>query len=355
MKVASIGDLHINVWKKDDIKYQHIEKTFTEFKKFCIKHEVRLAVIMGDLFDTKTMTSTEGLLHVINVIDNLAETVMVYIIVGNHDIASATDTSMSLPNIFKNKKNIVVVDEYKSILNSKDKLHFLPYMKDDKIIKAVKEINTNTPHNYLFGHFGVRNFVMNMYDKYEQINKYTDTTSQCSPGMFKEFNHVYLGHYHGYQTKENITYVGSPIQLRHGEQHGRHGFVLIDTVKNTHEFTENKFTPQHITIELKKDNMEKIKELKNNGNHYIKLIIPKKISKQKIIKLRDTLSKKNFDVQILPKESDDNVAITVVDGWDDFTKQDAETLLTNFLDENINIIEDNKWNRQDMLDLVLGT
>jgi DNA repair exonuclease SbcCD nuclease subunit len=355
MKILGIGDLHINIWTKSN-KTQHIFETFKQFEKLIIDEKPDFIVIFGDLFDTKIMTSTEGLINVVNSIDNIATLVPIYIIVGNHDIASASDTTMSLPNVFKNKKNITVIDRYIHISIMQDNIvdkvfHFLPYMPDKELIETINNIKVDKDiDNYLFGHFGVNGYSMNKYD--DGTKDFIDNKSLTTPTHLRKFKHVYLGHYHTYQTKENITYIGSPYELKHGEEFGEHGFLVINTDTNKDVLIINENSPKHITLNLNKENMSKLKEIKKNGGYYIKLHVPNKVSKDKLIKLRDDLLKNNFDVQFVV-ETKDNNKMVVAEGWDDFTKQDSEELIKDFAKQQSEIFKKNNWNEQEMVNVIL--
>ena len=97
-----VGDLHINIWEKNNKKFEHITETLDHLEQYIEIKEPDFLVIMGDLFDTKVMTSTEGLINITRRIDSFSSYCHVYIIVGNHDMASASDSTLNLPNIFEN-------------------------------------------------------------------------------------------------------------------------------------------------------------------------------------------------------------------------------------------------------------
>lgn len=347
MIIGAIADTHIDIWKKDKI-FQHVIKMFDAFYQFCEKNNVDTVVHFGDLFHAKVSTSTEELIKITNVLAKFAEKWPVVDIAGNHDMTSFAE-NISLPQIFKGYQNIFIVDKYKMEYAHDDSvaIHYLPYYKDNKILKEIKKIQLVADHkNYLFSHFGVRSFVMTNDGS---MNKYTDVFSSCSINDLKRFDKVYLGHYHGYQKKENVTYISSPMQMKHTDEHSKHGFVLIDTEKDTHKFYENKVTPYFCTIELTKSTFEEIKKLKNS---YIRLIVPRKVSKEKLISLKDKLMKNNLDVRVDYK-TDDTGKIAMVDGWDKVIRQDAEDIIVDFAGENEKEFKKKKWSKKNMLELVL--
>jgi DNA repair exonuclease SbcCD nuclease subunit len=350
MKFIGTGDLHTNIWDKNNNSFKHITKTFQFLKSFIVNKEADYLILFGDLFDTKIMTSTEGLINLVKIIDELSEIIKIIIIVGNHDIAKSDDIEINLPNVFANKNNITVVDKFYSFEDEVGVYNFLPYYKDEVLIDEIEKIKTNKKkNNYLFGHFGVNGYVMNDYEDGQVLDK----KSKITPGFLKKFNHTFLGHFHGFQRDDLITYIGSPLQLRFGDELSSHGFYYHDFNNNSHEFVENKFSPQYIKLKVNKSNLEKIKEIKKVGNHYVKLIIPAKMGQQKAIKLKFDLLKNNYDVKLIFEETLNN-EFTVIEGWDNLVKQDTEYIIKDFAEMNLESFNTQGFNKDDMINLILN-
>jgi len=118
------------------------------------------------------------------------------------------------------------------------------------------------------------------------------------------------------------------LQSRHGDEKSKHGFVVFDTKSREHTFFENKRTPRFITYELTKDNVNRMLGLKN---HYIRIMVKKKVSKELIVALKRKLMKNNFEVKVImdiPKEA----KFSAISGWKEIVFHDAESLLVGFLD-----------------------
>ena len=81
--------------------------SFKLFKKECIERKVDKVIIPGDVFTAKTQATTVGLLSTKDAINDIAQEFETYIIVGNHDIATANDNKVCLPNIWKKNPNIM--------------------------------------------------------------------------------------------------------------------------------------------------------------------------------------------------------------------------------------------------------
>ena len=345
MKFGLLGDLHVDIGDKN-VRFDFVENVIKEFKQKCLEEDVDFIVILGDLFHAKVITSTDILIRVSEIINDLAQDFEdTFILVGNHDRASYTETNLSLPNIFKGNPQIKVFDKLGSAYFNKQNttLHFLPYFKDEIIVDTLKNIKKNPGENYLFGHFGINGFVM-------QGSKGVDYQSKCSPKHLNGFDQTFLGHYHGYQTKFNVTYVGSPLQLRHGDEDMPHGFVIFNTTSSLgHEFYKSELPPTYVSMKLNKTNYEKLLKLKDS---YIRIFQTKKLDNKKLISLRDKLLKHNYDVTFV-KDYEEKHELSVVEGWDEIIKQDAESTFDTFLDKQEKILKENGWTKKEMLELIL--
>lgn len=354
MTFVGVGDLHIDVWDKNNNNYKYIENTFYHLKNYIQEKQPEYLIIFGDLFHTKTTTSTEGLLNIANIIHDLSSLCKIIIIVGNHDIASASNAELNLPNIFKNTINIKVVDNYYSLKDDYGCYHFLGYFKDDILKEKINNIENKYNEEYLFGHFGINGYIMNDYEFDGEIKHFKDYHSKIKPSFLKKFKHVYLGHYHLFQRDNNITYVGSPVQQRHGEEFSDHGFIYVDTSNDIFEFRNNEeFSHKHITIKFNKENLPIIKKIKKEGGYKIRLIVSDKLSHDKLLKLKYDLLKNNIQVDYIFEESD-NHEISVVEGWDTFIKQDTESILKEFVNKNKDYFQKNNIDEKKMIDLILN-
>ena len=339
MKLGLIGDLHVDI-SGELTKFEFVKQAILDFKQECLKRDIKRIVMLGDLFHAKVTTSTEILIKTAELINDLSKHFYIYLIVGNHDIASISESNLNLPNVFQGNANINVIEDYFMYEIDDIVLHFQAYGKFGA--NFFNAIHVEDYKNYLFGHFGINGFVM-------QGDNITDNKSDVTPKHLEKFDGVFLGHFHGYQTEGNITYVGSPIQLRHGDELMPHGFVFVDTRTNDFEFIEYDKKPNFLTIKLTKKSYKKLLETKDS---YIRILLNKKLEKQKIISLRDQLLKNNFDVTFV-NDFNESHEFTVVEGWDEIIKQDEETTFKKFLEKNKTTLDENEWKEKEMLKLVL--
>jgi len=350
MKLIATADLHINILSKVLKTFEYTKATLNNFKELCIKEKADYALILGDLFDFKTTTSTEGLINISKSIDELAEICNVIILVGNHDRASKTDDSLSIPKLFHNKKNITVVDNYSSLSFDDYNLHFVSYFDDETLVNIIKDIKIDKKKkNILFSHFAMNGFTMNKYVDNGKIKETKNEESLLNKKLLSKFDKVFLGDFHGYQTDGHITYVSSPIQLKHGDEFSEHGFIVIDD-NFEHKFIENVDTPNYITVKLSKETLKSITKLENS---YINLFVPHNITKEKVILLRDKLLKSNYEVHVIQDDKKKN-EIAMVSDWNMIVNSTPDDIITQFLIKNEKIIKKNNWDNKKMLDLILN-
>jgi len=324
-KIALIADTHLSIERKDNNFLVHMDTMFAEFKKLCIEQKVDLIVIAGDLFHSKSIVNTHALVNVNNILQDLSAVCPIIIIPGNHDLPYADKPEINLASIYKHFDTITVIEYPSNFVLGDTEFLFVPYHNNiTAMLNDIKKDLDFTKQINLFSHFGTTDFKVS-----ETSNQYVDDeAAEVSALTLKKFNKVFLGHYHGYQTKKNITYVSAPLQSRHGDELSKHGFVIFDLASNTHKFFENKATPRFITYELNKTNAMEMLKLEN---HYIRINVKKHIAKEIIVGLRQQLMKKNPEVKIIFDFKDSLMKLPELKGWNEIIFNSSETLLTNFL------------------------
>lgn len=321
MKYGIISDTHIKVYRKHSSFWQHIEKTFDFFYELCEEKKVDVIIHGGDVFHVKDTISTAAFVEANKIFKRFADRWPLHMLVGNHDSVNKNDNKINLLEVFKSYAQ--VYEDYDKIENGTYVSHFLPYFDEHIMIQKIKEIKTvKGKKNYLFAHCGVRGFKF-------QIDGYTDLQNEITPELFKKFDQVILGHFHSHQKIGNMFYVSSPLQSKHGDETGRHGFVFYDTADDSMEFVDNIYSPKFITIDLTK---EKIPEMFTLENHFIRLKIQNKLSTEVLTRLKEKLLTKNYKVDFVFDYVPTNNSMAVIKDWDSVIQEDAETLIDSYLD-----------------------
>jgi len=206
------------------------------------------AVWLGDLLDTKDIVraqclntyykyfSTSKLKHII--------------LVGNHDYTTGECSEHALETL-KALPNVKVVDEP----YMEGTTLFLPYYRDNNKLR-----NQLVKADVVICHMDIKSFDYgNGFISEEGIH----------PEELKDYKLIISGHYHKYQQKNNITYLGTPFSHNFGESN-QDKYLGIFNDEDTSFSTISTDFPKHRTIELDLSNNHEFDI--NNVDHF-RLII----------------------------------------------------------------------------------
>lgn len=163
------------------------------------------------------------------------------VLVGNHDYYNLECQDHALQAL-KFLKNVEIIDT----LIERDGLFFIPYMHSTEQIKAtLKAIPSSST---LFAHLDVQEFDYGNGFICENGIKLSD---------LKKFKHVISGHFHKYQTKKNLTYLGTPFSHSFGEANQDKHYAIFDTETSRLQLVPTGL-PRHIDIEVDCNKVNKI-------------------------------------------------------------------------------------------------
>jgi DNA repair exonuclease SbcCD nuclease subunit len=232
-KVTIIGDIHCKLENLDKVKllFQIIEDLGNP------------TILLGDLLDTKDIVRARCLNLYYQL---LSESKLNFaILCGNHDLINVDRTDHALEPL-KALKNVEIVDHGKIVslgnpfIPSTEKMFFLPYVKDQEVLRRELAHARKNNVKYVFGHLDV--FGMdygNGIISQEGLNLED----------FEGFKRVISGHYHRFQEKENLTYLGTPFSHSFGESDQIKYIGVLDTETGELELLETPF-PKHRTFEI---------------------------------------------------------------------------------------------------------
>jgi DNA repair exonuclease SbcCD nuclease subunit len=261
MAFILLADLHLGLNKDNPIFHDVALNLFNEIGDVCTRENITQIIHFGDLFHNRKYI-TQKTLDVAREIFEKNSHLDFYLIRGNHD---SFFKDLPFPNWLTNFKkyyNVIVIEDNYKILNN---ICMVPWAY------SLDNLPKNRDKLYLFGHFEINGFCMN--DGVECRK------GHYSSSDFKDFKHVFSGHFHFPSSKENITYLGSPYQQNFGDCGNARGYYIFnDGYLNFIEFeSAPKFYKIH-TEDLK-DQKSLIK-----GN-FIKLIFSKNYGAEKNISI----------------------------------------------------------------------
>ena len=338
MKVCLLGDTHFGM-RNDSIKFlDYAEKFYNEcFFPYLIENDIKIILQLGDFFDKRknidfnTLARTKQMF--LSKLNDYG--IKMIVIAGNHDCYHKnTNKTNSLKLLLQEYNNIQVIDEPCTIYLTDDNDKFkypiamIPWICADNCEKSLGEIK-NTKAAICVGHFEIAGFSM-----------YRGMTSEegLNHELFKRFDMVFSGHYHHRSHKNNIFYVGTPMESTWQDYDDPRGFHVFDLYERSLEFIKN---PNVMFHRITYDDGADVTDFTQYHNSYVKVVV---INKSDPIEFESFINKVHevspIDVNIVEDFTDLTEGVE-----DDMIDQSKSTLdiIYEFVDsinqENINQIK----------------
>ena len=306
-KVAIFSDLHLGVHSNSSEWHKYAIEWANWFREECRDKGIKDLIFCGDWDHNRSEISVNTLQVSADILDMFEEFNLIAI-TGNHDIYYKHRTDVNSLSIFKNRKNVTILEQYQTLEAFDKKLSFCPWNTPTKVIEE---------SDVIFGHFEIETFKMNAFKICEEGVRVKD--------LLKKSSLIISGHFHTRHEKQfgagTILYVGNPFQMDFGDAGNRKGYHILDLDTLEYEFFENNVSPCYEKITLS--------ELVEEGD--ITPIVKNKISNN-IVKLKVDKNISQDDMDIL----------TAV-----FNKLQPEQLSIDY-DINFNRILDNRDNIEDL-------
>ena len=175
-----------------------------------------------------------------------------YILVGNHDYHNLECKDHSLRTLMA-LDNVTIIDEP---TETKYGL-MVPYIHDHSEFEAIMR---KAAMNTAFIHQGFTGF-----DYGNGFIAKDESNVKC----LDWFESVISGHFHKYQKKGNLTYLGTPFSHSFGESNQTKYIGVFNTQTKKLELLETPF-PKHLTVEL---NCEKVSSVKSDPENYLRYVL----------------------------------------------------------------------------------
>lgn len=302
-----IADVHLGVRSSNE-EWQHNIKTyfyewFIPFvKQYKTKYPDTVILGLGDIYDDRKSINIDVNELSLDIFEELGNILPVYIINGNHDLSKKTNKGNSSLRSLEYVPGITIIKE-PTILKIKP---------DKKIISKIIAIP------YLGSHENENNYLLEYSKKTDYALMHTDITKMkfdngmqivgaVDATLFK--GHIFSGHIHKRQDSENVTYVGSPYQLRRSDIGNTKGIYDINFIEKTYNFTENTYSP--IFHKINVDDLLNMSIVERNAfldNNYNDIIIEEEnLRKYKMTDIYDIANLSNAKhVQIVINKSKEN-------------------------------------------------
>lgn len=222
-------------------------------------------IILGDLLDTKELVRGKCLNAYFNRLSK--SKLQFYILVGNHDWFNLECQDHSLKPLSV-LENVTIIDTPQIVKLGTKPCYFHPYTHDTEVFK--RTLKGLTPKT-IFCHADIKGFDYGngIFSKdgldFEDLDKHN----------------VISGHYHKYQKKGNITYLGTPFSHSFGESNQDKFLGIFDSDTNELDLIETPF-PKHVTMEVDADTAPEWDNY--TSDNYVRIILTGKPENIKLFK-----------------------------------------------------------------------
>lgn len=278
-KVAIISDLHLGVHTNNALWHEVALNWARWFHDELKRQKIKDIIFCGDWYHNRSEISVNTLQVSADILEILKDFNIITII-GNHDIFYKHRTDVNSLSLFKNSKNITVIDRAITIDAFDKTITLCPWGT------TLSQINKS---DIIFGHFEIETFKMNSFKDCEEGLSVKELLAK-SPLIIS-------GHFHFRHEKKygagTILYVGNPFQMDFGDCDNTKGYHILDIDTQEYVFIENTISPHYKKITLS-DLVEEttltssVKRVFENN--IVKLKIDKNISQEDLVVLTSKLA-----------------------------------------------------------------
>lgn len=262
-----VGDLHA--------KPDNLDKVAAVFKT--VESLGRTTIWLGDMLHTKELVRGRCLNFLIEQFSK--SKLKHFVIVGNHDWFNHECKEHSLEPL-KLIPNVVVVDvpyQYQLTKGTTSKrndpsekwIGLLPYYHDKILFREAFDDLKKQKNKIVFIHQGVTGF--------DYGNGFI-AENEIPPAWLKDVPLVVSGHFHKYQVKDNLCFLGTPFSQDFGESNQTKYIAEMNfELKNNElgwasQLIESEL-PRHITLTLDCDDNEIQNEQQYRSDDYVRVIL----------------------------------------------------------------------------------
>ena len=249
-RILLTGDWHIRNDELNNIHVQSILNFLDYITDYYTENNLDYLFVIGDVFHKSSNIKNDAFIPLFMKLFSMKEKgIKMIFIPGNHDIMNINndtivETFAAFGKVYKKRTDITIDGE---------DFIFLPYTKkESELPKGNGE--------YLITHISIADF---FFDNNFQV----DEKIAFKRSLFEDFKMVITGHFHKYQNRKNIYYIGSPVQIDRKEIGQIKGFGVLDTETETLDFIEYDLAPKY--IEITEKDIEQIDKLDLTNCHVI--------------------------------------------------------------------------------------
>lgn len=331
--ILLFSDLHAYRHKNKTSRQEDCVNCLKWICEIAKKYNVSDIIFLGDLFHDKIKIHTLVYNQIYEIIESNSNFNW-FLLVGNHDMWFMNDTSVNSIKPFRSIKNVNIIAKPSTYSISGIYIDFIPYTKDP--ISSIVQFNKNS--DIMCGHLAINGAMLNSKKSKSEVEVETDSDMiKVDPYLFKKWNQVFLGHYHGSQILDGfIEYIGSPLQLSWGEAEQDKHVIILNTKTKEKKYILNDFSPRHVYIES--DNIDK-----DLNNCFVK--VKTDVNKADIVKIKDEIKQKFniLDIDFIEDKQEEKKDDSIIEKFNLATG--------DILEKYINSVENNELDKDLLLSI----
>lgn len=311
-KALLFTDMHIHSHKDSVSRLQDCLNVLNWIFEQAKQHQCEHILFLGDLLHERNRIDVLNYLRMFEVFTrHMIEQrppFDVWLLIGNHDTYHKQRWDVNSVKPLGVIPGVNIIDEPKTLKIGGRYIDFLPYT-EEPIAELNKLKKNEGDRSLLLAHLAVNGATLNkMYGtKADVIVEYDTEMCVVGPGVFKDWQQTFLGHYHGAQLLEhNVEYIGSPLQLSFGEAFEEKHIVILDLDDLSKEYVVNDFSPKHYILSPEDVSSYNLK------NNFVRILLDDVSSKEVVDLRREMIQNQNvsyIDFKQKDKKQDDDLQI----------------------------------------------
>lgn len=330
--VILISDIHFGVSSSSEEWQENINDYFQNWFIPYVKVELKKtpdAVIccLGDVYHDRKSIDIDVNNLCIDIFEQLAQIIPVYIINGNHDLSKKTNKGNSSLRSLGNIDNVTVIKE-------PTMLQFVEGRKNIAKVAAIPYLGDCNDENKELVKFDKRADYAFMHTDISKMKFDNGMTIVGAVDAEKFAGKVISGHIHKRQETDKVVYVGSPYQMSRGDIDNQKGIYKLVLSTGEMIFTPNNYSPIFQKIDITKflnfTDKERMDALKNN---YTDIVIDEvNIDKYKmgdVYEILNSCQAKRAQIQVIKSKTN----IQVDENTEEHTELSMEELINSAIDQ----------------------
>lgn len=330
--VILISDIHFGVSSSSEEWQENINDYFQNWFIPYVKGELKKtpdAVIccLGDVYHDRKSIDIDVNNLCIDIFEQLAQIIPVYIINGNHDLSKKTNKGNSSLRSLGNIDNVTVIKE-------PTMLQFVEGRKNIAKVAAIPYLGDCNDENKELVKFDKRADYAFMHTDISKMKFDNGMTIVGAVDAEKFAGKVISGHIHKRQETDKVVYVGSPYQMSRGDIDNQKGIYKLVLSTGEMVFTPNDYSPIFQKIDITKflnfTDKERMVTLKNN---YTDIVIDEvNIDKYKmgdVYEILNSCQAKRAQIQVIKSKTN----IQVDENSEEHTELSMEELINSAIEQ----------------------